>query len=109
MSAKHPKYDELTDLYERIQTKEVKEDKFYFDELDRILDDLFEIAVNKGMSWRDLASQSGLCYQTVINLGERWTRRPQYRTVAMIACVLGYQIEVAEVKGKARASLKIAG
>lgn len=99
----------MADLYERYSTKEVKDDKHYFSELDRILDELFELAVERNMSWRDIASAAGLSYQTVVNLGERWTRRPQYRTVVLIAKALNRQVQLTENKGRAKAALKIAG
>lgn len=99
----------MADVYERQETKDVKSDKFYFQELDRVLDELFEVATDRGLSWRDLAKESGLCYQTVVNLGERWTKRPQYRTVILIAKALNRQVELTTTKGRSRAKLRIAG
>ncbi|MGI9571283.1 MAG: hypothetical protein ACR2PH_16450, partial [Desulfobulbia bacterium] len=84
------------------------DDRTYFEELDRVLDDLFEEASNRGLEWRDLADKAGLGVQTVINLGERWTKRPQYRTVCLIAAALDRKIELKAVRGSNRPSLRIA-
>jgi hypothetical protein len=91
----------MCDLYERqLDKRIINSDKYYFDELDRILDELFEIATDKGWSWTNLASEAGLAYQTVINLGERWTKRPQFRTVLLLARAVDYQILVEEREGQ---------
>ena len=36
----------------------------------------------------------GLCYSTIVNLGERWTKRPQLRTVLIIAAALGKAVVI---------------
>lgn len=91
----------LCDVYERQLPKgDIDAEKYYFDELDRILDDLFEVATDKGWSWTQLASEAGLAYQTVVNLGERWTKRPQFRTVLLIARAVDHQILAEERQGK---------
>jgi len=91
------------DVYKRqvgtqVEREEFEKDKPYFKELDRILDVLFEVAADRNMGWQELATSSGLSIQTVINLGERWTRRPQFRTVCLIAGALDYNIEIEENK-----------
>jgi hypothetical protein len=98
------------DVYKRqvgtqVEREEFENDKAYFKELDRILDVLFEVAADRGMGWSGLATSSGLSVQTVINLGERWTRRPQFRTVCLIASALGYNVALEAVEGKKRPSL----
>jgi hypothetical protein len=103
----------LADVYERqigtqVNKKVYSADKHYFKELDRILDELFEEAAAKGMEWKDLAAKSGLAIQTVVNLGERWTKRPQYRTVCLIAAALDRRIELKDTSRKAQHSLRIA-
>lgn len=98
----------FADVYLREKTKTVKEDLTYFKQLDAILDELFEIANERGLSWSDIAKESGLSHQTVVNLGERWTKRPQYRTVLFIANALGMNIQLSAKKGRQRASLRIA-
>jgi hypothetical protein len=65
-----------------------KRDKFYFDTLDEILDEIFEVAYERNLSWGQIAKAAGLGYATVVNLGERWTKRPQLRTVMLIADAL---------------------
>lgn len=103
----------LADVYERQVGTQVDEeifvdDRLYFDELDRILDELFEEASDRGLEWKDLAAKAGLAVQTVINLGERWTKRPQYRTVCLIAAALDRKVELKSVSGRGRPSLRIA-
>ena len=91
----------MADFYERqIPKRDFNSDKYYFEELDRILDELFEVAVDRGWSWGELASEAGLAYQTVVNLGERWTKRPQFRTVLLIARAVDCELWVQEREGK---------
>lgn len=102
----------LAEVYQRqvgmqIDRKVFTNDKLYFAELDRVLDDLFEEAEERGMEWKDLAAEAGLAVQTVINLGERWTRRPQYRTVCLIAAALDRKIELRSTVRK-KVALRIA-
>jgi len=83
------------DFYERqIEKKDRNKHQFYYDQLDKILDELFEAATDEfGMqAWAELSERSGLAYATVVNLGERWTKRPQYRTVLLIAKAVGRDI-----------------
>ena len=90
----------MVDLYVRqLPKKEIMGDEWYFEQLDRILDELFEEAVEQGYeSWAQLTSATanvdgkGLCYSTIVNLGERWTKRPQLRTVLIIAAALGKSV-----------------
>jgi len=92
----------FVDVYERqLAKKELEENHWYFTELDKILDELFQEAVDQGLEgWTDLARATkevdgkGLAYQTVANLGERWTKRPQMRTVLLIAAAVGKEIAV---------------
>lgn len=98
----------LADVYCRNKTKEVKADSAYFTKLDEILDTLFEVANGKGMTWADLARESGLSYQTVVNIGERWTKRPQFRTVILIANALDMQIQIKSTANKKNVTLKVA-
>lgn len=103
------------DLYERqiggtveqLSRQAFNDDKLYFQELDRILDELFEEAAERGLTWQDLAAQSGLHVRTIQNLGERWTKRPQFRTVLLIASALDRKINLYDVSSKAP-SLRIA-
>lgn len=98
---KKPRIYKMADYYERQLPKaELNSDKYYFDELDRILDELFEVAVDRGWTWAHLASEAGLAYQTVVNLGERWTKRPQFRTVLLIARAVDCELWVQEREGK---------
>lgn len=66
--------------------------KKYLDELNLIVDDLFERAYRKKWNWAQLAAKSGLAIQTVRRLGHGETRLPQYRTLVMLADALGGQL-----------------
>lgn len=95
----------LAGVYERqlkiqVSKTDFNNDELYFEEIDRILDDLFELAEDRGLEWKDIARLSGLSIQTVINLGERWTKRPQYRTVILIAWALDRQVELVSIPNK---------
>jgi len=103
----------MVDVYVRqLPKKEILGDKWYFDQLDLILDELFEEAVDQGYeSWTDLcrATQAvdgkGLCYSTIVNLGERWTKRPQLRTVLIIAAALGKSVVLKGTSKKPKLSV----
>jgi lambda repressor-like predicted transcriptional regulator len=98
----------LCGLYERqIAQKRFNDERYYYEELDRILDELFEVAEQRGWSWTQLASEAGLAYQTVVNLGERWTNRPQFRTVLLVARAVDREFQVEEREG-AKPVLKVA-
>lgn len=58
------------------------------DILNRLVDEIFDCALD--WSWSDWASASGLCPETVRRLGERETKRPQFRTVLLLAQAVGY-------------------
>ena len=70
----------------RLPKGESKDPRWYYQELDRILDELFEDAVKMGYTnWNRIAEASGLTHNCISNLGERITKRPQLRTVLMLA------------------------
>jgi DNA-binding phage protein len=65
----------------------------YKQSLNRIIDVLFEKAYNMKMSWPELAKQSGLSRETVVSLGTRKTKYPQFRTVQLIAHAVGGRLD----------------
>jgi DNA-binding phage protein len=91
---------------EQISREAFNDEKIYFKELDRLLDELFEESSTRGLTWGQLAEKAGVSTKTVQNLGERWTKRPQFRTVMLIASALGQKIEL--VSKKAVPKLRIA-
>jgi len=96
-----PRILKMCDLYERqIAKEDFAADKYYFEQLDQLLDQLFEVATNKGWSWSHLAGEAGLAYQTIVNLGERWTKRPQFRTVLLLARAVDHEIAIRKRKGE---------
>jgi len=44
----------------------------------------------------------------VVNIGERWTKRPQFRTVILIANALDMQIQIKSTANKKNVTLKVA-
>ena len=111
-----PKILQMAELYVRqvgedpdfVSRKAFNNDKLYFQELDRVLDELFEEAEERGLSWGQLADMAEIGQTTVKNLGERWTRRPQYRTVILIAAALDQVVQLEVIEGRARPSLRVA-
>lgn len=111
-----PRILQMAEVYERqvgedtdqLSREAFSNDKLYFQELDRILDELFEDAEERGLSWGQLADKAGIGQQTVKNLGERWTKRPQYRTVILIAAALDRKVQLHVISGRVRPSLRIA-
>jgi len=69
--------------------------------LDRLVDDLFEIA-SQEFTWAELAAESRLAYTTVARLGNRQTRLPQLRTVYRLAEAVGYDLSLIKREIKKR-------
>jgi hypothetical protein len=59
--------------------------------LNRVIDDLFKEAAKK-WTWTEWAEEAGVCYTTVFRLGTRKTKRPQLRTVFLLAKSLGINL-----------------
>jgi hypothetical protein len=95
--------------HRRLPAKIIQADAFYFQQLDKVLDKLFQIAVHDKLSWSDLANASGMAYSTIVNLGERITKRPQYRTVLLLAKTVGRTIAIKHTRGKTRVALRLVG
>jgi len=70
----------------------------YMTSLNHLIDDLFEMAYDKKLTWPLLAAKSGLTITTIRNLGERKTKYPQYRSVMLIAHALGGSVQWKEGK-----------
>jgi DNA-binding phage protein len=68
-------------------------DATYFRELHGIVDRVFAEADSRfEWTWSQLATEAGLAYQTVANLGDRKTRWPQFRTVWRICKAVGWDL-----------------
>lgn len=68
------------------------DDTNYAKELNNFIDLIYKKAVKeKGYDWYDLASKSGLAYQTVYNLGMRITQLPLDRTTFKLAKSVGLE------------------
>lgn len=67
-----------------------KAERDYLTALHQLIDELYEIAwVDKGWSWHELARQSGVSTSTIVRLGNRETRFPEFRSVWLIAKAVG--------------------
>jgi hypothetical protein len=76
------------------------EDGAYWADLNNVLDLLFDTATKLKMTWADLATQSGLALGTIHNLGDRLTRRPQFRTIRNLGLAVGMKITFQNNKAK---------
>jgi hypothetical protein len=65
----------------------------YMRSLNHLVDELFEVAYQRHLTWSKLATASGLAYDTVRRLGERKTRYPQYRSVQLLTHALGGTVQ----------------
>lgn len=84
------------------------EERIYFRELHKLIDDIFTEAAEKfDWTWNQLAEQAGVSYYTVVNLGERVTRYPRYHTVHRLARAVGWSLTAGAQPKKIR--LKKAG
>ena len=54
-----------------------------------IVEELFDVAWHKDWSWPEFAKAAGVCYSTVLKLGNRHTRYPRHMTVWKMAKALG--------------------
>lgn len=70
----------------------------YARSLNALVDKLFEVAYQQGLSWERMAERSGLARATIEKLGMRVTQYPQYRTVQLLAHALGGRLDY--VKGQ---------
>jgi Fe-S oxidoreductase len=66
----------------------------YYRLLNELLDEMFYFAERHDLTWADMARLSGVTYQTVCNLGDRWTVFPLLRTVLMLAKGIGFPIRI---------------
>lgn len=79
----------------RAELKVVKdEDGAYWKDLNEVLDIIFEEAKRLKMTWGKLAASSGLAETTIFNLGNRFTRRPQFRSIRNVGLAVGMKIEM---------------
>lgn len=61
----------------------------------RILDDIFDIASDiHGWNVNELATRSGLAWNTVENLNSNVTKFPQFRTIILLAKAVGMNVSV---------------
>ncbi len=80
-----------------------KDDRAFFRTLHGLIDLLFSEALTlHGLTWGQLAVKSDLAYQTVLNLGNRVTRWPQFKTIYKIARAVGYEIELSATGKQAK-------
>ena len=94
----------------KVPKGEPKDSRWYYQQLDRILDELFEDAVDMGYTnWNQIAAASGLTHNCISNLGERITQRPQLRTVLMLARAVNKTVifEKVETTTKAKPKLRL--
>jgi hypothetical protein len=68
--------------------------------LNRTVDDIFDEAYRRGWTWVKLASESGMSYNTVSNLGNRITFLPQLRTIYRMAKSVGMNVELISRKAR---------
>ena len=79
-----------------------KNDAVYFRSLNRLVDELFDIAAKqKKWTWDKMADESGLSRETIYKLGARLTKYPQYRTVELLAVALGGSLAHKPIKTSA--------
>lgn len=91
---------------ERLSREEVR----YYQDLHKILDDVFqEAATEMNWTWCQLASNAGLAYQTVANLGDRKTKFPQFRTVQLMVRAVGWELMTKQVKSNKKIRLAKTG
>lgn len=70
--------------------------------LNKLVDDIYQRAFDYQWDWSELSRQSGLSYNTVVNLGQRITRFPQFRTVQLLAKAVGGDVRFVEVTSGGR-------
>jgi len=76
-------------------------ERAYFRELHTIVDQVYAMADSEfGWTWSQLSDHSGLAYQTVANLGDRKTMRPQFRTVWRLCKAVGMDLVLKKSKGR---------
>lgn len=82
------------------------EERQYFRDLNKVVDEIFaEAASQFEWTWNQLAENSGLSCQTVMNLGDRKTKYPRFMTIYRLAKAIGWELVVQNVK-PARKNMK---
>lgn len=94
-----------TDPAKKKKPKALKEfvpaERAYFRELHAIVDEVYAMSdTDCGWTWSQLADHAGLAYQTVANLGDRKTLRPQFRTVWRLCKAVGMDLVLKKSKGR---------
>lgn len=76
-------------------------ERAYLREMHAIVDQVYAMAdAEYGWTWSQLADHAGLAYQTVANLGDRKTVRPQFRTVWRLCKSVGMDLVLKKSKGR---------
>jgi predicted transcriptional regulator len=78
------------------RTRFRREEGTYVQHLDRLIDDLFQRACDRGMTWSEFAREAGVEYSTVKKLGMRQTGYPQYRSLHRLAQSVGGRLHFSE-------------
>ena len=68
----------------------------YVDDINAIVDDIFERAYRQKFTFVKLAEHSGVSYGTIQRLADRLTWCPHYRTVAALARAVGGRVRYVE-------------
>lgn len=83
-------------------------DRVYLQELHRMIDEVYKEAANqREWTWSQLASNAGLSYKTVCDLGERKTRWPRFSTVWRLCRAVGWNLVTKRVSGDRAKTLKL--
>ena len=72
--------------------KRAKLDKAYAEELNRVVDSVYDLISELGWSLRKVAAKAGLGHNTVWSLAEGHTKLPQHRTVWRLCLAVGLEL-----------------
>jgi DNA-binding phage protein len=76
----------------------------YYTRLNEIVDQVFAIADDLGLSVAALAKKSKLCLVTVQRINNRDTQFPRFKTVFQLCKAVGLEISVTKLNRQRRAS-----
>ena len=66
----------------------------YQADMRRLVDDMFEVAVEEGWTTREFAARAHLCPVTIWALRERITRFPRFDTIWKLAKATGFNVRI---------------
>jgi len=77
-------------------------DRDYTTTLNKIVDQIYNMAGERSWSWLVLADKASLAISTVYRLGEKITKLPRFKTVFLLSRAVGAHLELVSSTASAK-------